>query len=60
MSQEPGVNPADSRASAPQVQRWPSEIPLLCVVAVVSFWIWLALALSILGIVYVALIGAFL
>ncbi|MGE0641668.1 MAG: M48 family metalloprotease [Thermoanaerobaculia bacterium] len=60
MSQEPGANPADSPASAPQVQRWPSEIPLLCVVAVVSFWIWLALALSILGIVYVALIGAFL
>jgi Zn-dependent protease with chaperone function len=41
------------------VDRWPSEIPLLCLVAVSAFWIWLALAFSIIGIVYAALLGIF-
>ena len=59
MEQLPVSSPALSTAPDLHVERWPSEIPLLCVVAVASFWIWLALALSIVGIFYVALIGAF-
>jgi Zn-dependent protease with chaperone function len=53
--------PAHPAASGPTVavDRWPSEIPLLCLVAVAALWIWIALAVSIFGIVYAFLIGVF-
>jgi Zn-dependent protease with chaperone function len=50
--------PAPPAASI-HVERWPSEIPLLCIVAVVAFWIWVALAISIFGIAYAAILGIF-
>lgn len=42
------------------VERWPTEIPLLIMVVLASAGIWMMLALSIIGIVYVVLIGLFL
>jgi Zn-dependent protease with chaperone function len=56
MSTAPAV--IDPQSAAPvSVALWPSEIPLLCLVAVAAFWIWIALVVSIFGIVYAALIG---
>jgi Zn-dependent protease with chaperone function len=52
------VVPTPPRASI-SVERWPSEIPLLCLVAVAAFWIWVALAISIFGIAYAAILGIF-
>jgi|GEM_PF-1113789 len=43
-----------------QVARWPTEIPLLFFVALATAGIWLLLAVSIFGILYVGLIGLFL
>lgn len=42
------------------VARWPTEIPLLVFLALASAGIWLLLCLSIIGIVYGAMIGLFL
>ena len=42
------------------VERWPTEIPLLILVAIASAGIWLVLAISLIGILYVMLIGLFL
>lgn len=52
--------PAIGEADVVQVERWPSEIPLLVLVILASIGIWFALTLSILGIVYAVLIAVFL
>jgi Zn-dependent protease with chaperone function len=41
------------------VERWPSETPLTVLVGFLSLGVWLLLALSIFGMVYVVLIGLF-
>ena len=56
------ISPAVAPAAPGQtvtVDRWPSEIPLLALVAVAAVWIWIALAVSIFGIVYAFLLGLF-
>jgi Zn-dependent protease with chaperone function len=42
-----------------EVERWPTEIPLLVLVSLASIGIWIALAFSIIGIVYAILIATF-
>ena len=42
-----------------QVERWPTEIPLLVLVALSAAAIWILLAVSIIGAVYAAMLGAF-
>lgn len=46
-----------STATAVRVERWPTEIPLLVLVACVSLLLWIVFAFSIIGIVYAAIIG---
>lgn len=46
--------------SAVRIEPWPSEKPLTIAVALVSFALWGALLLSIIGLVYGLMIGAFL
>lgn len=41
------------------VDRWPSEMPLLVLVAVVSLAVWAVAAISIVGLAYAAILGAF-
>jgi Zn-dependent protease with chaperone function len=45
---------------AVRVERWPTETPLLVAVALASAFLWLLLALTILGLVYVGVICLFL
>ncbi len=55
--------PSPSASPAPEplrVERWPTEIPLLVLVVLAALGIWLLLAVTIIGIVYVVLIGLFL
>jgi Zn-dependent protease with chaperone function len=42
-----------------RVERWPSEIPLLVFVAIASLFIWGLFAITIIGLIYAALIGVF-
>src|SRR6185369_3347343 len=42
------------------VQRWPTEVPLLVLVVLAAIVIWILLALSLVGMGYAVLIGAFL
>lgn len=42
-----------------RVERWSTEIPLLVLIILASLAIWLVLAISVLGIIYVAFIGLF-
>ncbi len=53
------VSTAGSAGPA-QVERWPSEIPLLVLVALAAAGIWFFLVFSIIGVLYAALIGLFL
>lgn len=58
----PPVFPTTSEGAAAaeptvHVERWPSEVPLLIMVALSSALIWLALAVTIIGFVYVVLIA---
>jgi Zn-dependent protease with chaperone function len=47
-------------AEAPiTVDRWPSEIPLLVITGLVSLGVWLLAAVSIIGLAYAAVLGAF-
>ena len=46
--------------SVTSVRRWPTEIPLLILVAFAATSIWFMLAISLIGIFYVAFIGLFL
>lgn len=48
---------AEATETPIQVERWPSEIPLLIFVALAALFIWLFLALSIFGLIYVLIIG---
>src|SRR5207302_685024 len=50
-----------SRRTAPrfQIERWPTERPLLVLVAAASLVLWTLLAVSVIGLVYVALLGLF-
>ena len=43
-----------------RVERWPTEIPLLVLVALAAAGIWILLAVSMIGLIYALLIGAFL
>jgi Zn-dependent protease with chaperone function len=43
-----------------KIEPWPTEKPLLWLAGIFSFFVWFALAISIFGIVYLALIGLFL
>lgn len=43
-----------------RVTRWPSERPLRVLIAIVAIAIWILLSFSVIGIIYVALIGFFL
>jgi Zn-dependent protease with chaperone function len=54
--------PSHQSATGPEieVERWPSELPLLVAVIIVSIIIWGLCAVSILGLVYALFIGAFL
>jgi Zn-dependent protease with chaperone function len=55
------VNEAPStKASAVRVERWPTEGPLFVLVVVAAVALWGLLAVSVLGLVYVGLIGLFL
>ncbi|MDX1500885.1 MAG: M48 family metallopeptidase [Thermoanaerobaculia bacterium] len=52
---------SDAASGGPiRVERWPTEIPLLILVVLASLFVWLLLAFSIVGLVYVLLIGVFL
>lgn len=52
---------AQGGAEAPiRVERWPTEIPLLVLVAVAAAGTWLLLAVSMIGLLYALLIGVFL
>jgi Zn-dependent protease with chaperone function len=55
------IHAAGGGASAPPVavERWPSERNLLALVVMAAIALWVALAVSIIGIVYAALLGAF-
>lgn len=55
----PPAPPVENLSRPAAVERWPSEIPLLCLVAVAAFWLWFALAISILGIAYALFLGVF-
>ena len=47
-------------ADAPiRVDRWPSEIPLLVITGLVSAGVWILAAVSIIGVMYAAMLGAF-
>lgn len=49
-----------SRDESPiRVDRWPTEIPLLLLVGLFSLLLWIAAAVSIIGIIYAALLGLF-
>ena len=53
--------PASKIPPAPiQVGAWPTEKPLFILVLLVSLGLWALLAISIIGLAYVALIGLFL
>ena len=41
------------------VERWPSEMPLLLVTALISAGVWLLAAITIFGLAYAAILGAF-
>ena len=43
-----------------RVERWPTEIPLLVLVALAAAGIWILLAVSMIGLIYALFIGAFL
>ena len=47
-------------AQREQVERWPTEIPLLILVLLAAIAIWVLLAVTIIGLFYVVLIGIFL
>lgn len=47
----------DQDAVPVQVERWPTEVPLRILVLLASLVIWLGLAVSIIGIIYVLFIG---
>jgi Zn-dependent protease with chaperone function len=54
------VQTGTSDVPAVTVERWPTEIPLLVLVVMASIGFWVALAISLIGIVYAALIALFL
>ncbi|REJ76603.1 MAG: peptidase M48 [Acidobacteria bacterium] len=41
------------------VPRWPTELPLLCLVVLVALGVWALLAVTVFGLLYVGLIGVF-
>lgn len=50
---------ARTRDESPiKVDRWPSEMPLVFLVAIISLAIWAVAAITIIGLVYAALLGA--
>jgi len=50
----------DSSPEMVRIDRWPTELPLLLLVILLAIAIWILLAVSIIGIIYAALIGVFL
>jgi Zn-dependent protease with chaperone function len=54
------ANRPESAGAALQVASWPSEKPLFLLVLLFSLGIWAILALTVIGLAYVALIGLFL
>jgi Zn-dependent protease with chaperone function len=54
-----GYVPRPRDESPIHVDRWPSEIPLLVFVALASLFIWGVFAITIIGLVYVAILGVF-
>ena len=56
----PSPAPPPPPGSALQVASWPSEKPLFVLVLLLSLGLWAVLAISIIGLAYVALIGLFL
>jgi Zn-dependent protease with chaperone function len=62
-SDAPSASPAAARVpvyeSPIRVERWPSEVPLLVVVGLISLGVWLLAAITIVGLIYAAFLCAF-